>query len=48
MVAESLDHELPTLERWQVRLHLLACDGCTNFKRQMGFLRASMKKLGEQ
>ena len=46
LVAESLDHQLPLAERIQVRLHLVACDGCANFKKQMQLLREAMRGLG--
>ena len=47
LVTEQLDRELPLGERLRVRLHLFACTSCTRFKRQMQFLRAAMKRVGE-
>lgn len=46
LVAESLDRELPLTDRLGVRLHLLACNACTNFRKQMLLLRAAMRRLG--
>jgi len=46
MVAESLDRDLPLLERVQVRLHLFACDNCGNFKKQMYLIREAMREMG--
>ncbi len=47
MVAESLDHDLPLVERLQLRFHLSICDNCTNFKKQMTFLRGAVRNLGK-
>jgi len=33
-------------ERLRLRVHLAICDGCTNFKKQMDFLRKAVKQLG--
>ena len=48
LVSQGLDRELAFGERVALRLrvHLAICDGCTNFKRQMEFLRLAVKKLG--
>ncbi len=34
-------------DRIKLRLHLLACDACTNFVRQMRVLRAAMRAYRE-
>ncbi len=47
MVAESLDRDLPLVERLQLRLHLSICDNCTHFKKQMLVLRKVVRKLGQ-
>lgn len=46
LVSQGLDRELGFGERVRLRVHLAICDGCTNFKRQMDFLRLAMRKLG--
>lgn len=38
LVSQSLDRRLSWRERWSVRLHLLICDMCTRFKKQVEFL----------
>jgi hypothetical protein len=38
------DGELPFRRRVAVRLHLLFCDACTAFLRQLRFLRATMRR----
>ena len=46
LVVEDLDRDLGALERLRLRFHLLICDACTNFGRQMALLRAAMRGLG--
>jgi len=46
LVSEGLDRDLGAWERVRLRLHLLICDGCTNFSKQMDFLRKAIQRLG--
>ncbi|MGX2028932.1 MULTISPECIES: zf-HC2 domain-containing protein [Methylocaldum] len=39
LVSKSLDVHLSLRERMAVRLHLMMCRHCSNFKKQMLFLR---------
>lgn len=39
LVSKSLDVHLSLRERLAVRLHLMMCKHCSNFKKQMLFLR---------
>ena len=48
LVSEGLDRRLPFGARVALRVHLAICDGCTNFKRQMDFLRKAVARLGNQ
>jgi predicted anti-sigma-YlaC factor YlaD len=48
IVSQGLDRDLGFTERVRLRVHLAICDGCTNFSRQMAFLRKAMAKLAEQ
>jgi hypothetical protein len=36
------DQSLTPGKRWLVRLHLLFCDACTHFERQLAVLREAM------
>ena len=45
LVSQGLDRELGLGERLRLRAHLAICNGCTNFKRQMVFLRRAIRKL---
>ena len=48
LVSQGLDRELGFGERVRLRVHLAICDGCTNFSKQMAFLRKAMARLAEQ
>lgn len=42
----QLQERRPTgLERVRLQLHLAACDACTRFERQVGFLREAMRRF---
>jgi hypothetical protein len=47
LVSQGLDRRLGLWERLRLRLHLAICDGCTNFSRQMQFLRKAVSRLAE-
>jgi len=46
LVSEGLDRRLGLAERLGLRLHLAICDGCSNFKKQVGLLRRAIQRLG--
>ena len=48
LVSQGLDRRLGFAERVRLRMHLAICDGCTNFSKQIAFLRKAMAKLAEQ
>jgi putative zinc finger protein len=48
LVSQGLDRRLGFGERIAVRVHLLICDGCTNFTRQVKFLRRAVARLGHR
>ena len=45
LVSQGLDRKLGFAERVRVRLHLAICDGCTNFSKQLAFLRKAVQDL---
>jgi len=47
-VSQGLDRRLGLAERVALRLHLLVCDGCTNFSKQVAFLRRSLSRLADR
>lgn len=48
LVSQGLDRRLPFGRRVALRVHLAICDGCTNFTRQMAFLRKAVRELGSR
>jgi hypothetical protein len=46
LVSQGLDRRLGFAERVALRLHLAICDGCTNFRKQVQFLRRAVQRLG--
>lgn len=48
LVSQGLDRRLGFAERLALRVHLLACNGCTSFSRQMAFVRKAMARLAER
>ncbi|HEX5639061.1 MAG TPA: anti-sigma factor [Burkholderiaceae bacterium] len=47
LLSERLDRPLGGGERWRLWLHLKLCEMCSRFERQMAFLRAAVRRLGE-
>lgn len=47
LASQGLDRRLGLLERASLRLHLLLCNGCSNFSKQMMFLRKAMRRLAD-
>jgi putative zinc finger protein len=47
LVSQAEDRPLTRWQRWRMRLHLAACDGCSRFEAQMRFLRRAMRRLRE-
>jgi hypothetical protein len=46
LISQNADRPLPLGRRLQLRLHLLVCDACTNFSRQVRVLREALRRLG--
>lgn len=44
LLSRKQDVALSLRERIGLRLHLLACDGCRQFERQLAFLRTAVKR----
>lgn len=43
LLSEAQDRELSVTEKLPLRMHLLMCQGCRNFKQQMSFLRLASR-----
>ena len=48
LVSQGLDRKLRFGERVTLRVHLAICNGCTNFKDQVAFLRKAVSRLGDR
>jgi hypothetical protein len=46
LVSQGLDRRLGFGERVALRVHFAICDGCTNFRKQLAFLRKATRQLG--
>ena len=42
LLSQAMDQRLPLWQRARLRLHLAICDACTNFSRQLKFLRQAV------
>jgi hypothetical protein len=45
LVSQSYERRLSWRQRLGLRLHLMICDGCTQFARQLRFLRAAARSF---
>jgi hypothetical protein len=49
LLSQSLDQSLPTMKRLELRLHVWLCRSCSNFEKQLKFLRRAAHQLeGEE
>ena len=46
LASQGLDRKLRFSERVRLGAHLAICAGCTQFSRQMQFLRKAVQRLG--
>ncbi|HEY7944002.1 MAG TPA: zf-HC2 domain-containing protein [Casimicrobiaceae bacterium] len=44
LISQMQDGSLPRRRRWLVRLHLVWCDACRRFERQLALLREAMQR----
>ena len=45
LISRGMDEHLPWWQRASLRVHLLICDACTNFSRQVRLLREALSRL---
>jgi hypothetical protein len=48
LVSQSMDRRLSLAERVGLRFHLLLCDACSNFSRQLVLLREAIRRMVRQ
>jgi hypothetical protein len=46
LISQQQDRKLGIMERIGLRLHLLMCSGCTNFNKQIDFIRVACRRIG--
>ena len=44
LLSQSQERSLGPYQRFKLRLHLRLCDGCTNFLRQLEFIRTALRR----
>ena len=47
LISQMQDGDLPFGQRLRVRVHLLFCDACTQFERQVRYLRDVMRRYSQ-
>jgi len=47
LISQGLDQHLTFTERMGVRIHLLMCRTCTQYKNQLRFIRQAMRQLSQ-
>ncbi len=47
LMSQELDRRLSWRERLALRVHVLICGGCHNFRKHMAFLRSAARRWGE-
>lgn len=45
LLSQRMDRKLSVGETLSLRFHLMMCDGCTNFKNNMSFLRKACERV---
>jgi hypothetical protein len=45
LLSEAQDRQLDFRERLALKMHLLICQGCSNYRTQMDFLRQACDRL---
>lgn len=47
LMSQELDRPLRWHERMALRFHVMMCDGCSNFRKQMDFIRNACRVRAE-
>jgi hypothetical protein len=45
LLSEARDRRLGLRERFTLRLHLMVCEGCDNFRKQLDFIGIAMRRF---
>ena len=44
LLSQAQERKLGLAEQWGLKVHLLICDGCRNFRRQLALIRAAARR----
>lgn len=47
LISQSMDRRLSFAERVRIRIHLLACQACTQYGKQLRFLRLAASRFSK-
>lgn len=48
LLSQEMDRPLGHMERFSLRLHLMICSACTNYRRQLAVLRSACRRISGQ
>lgn len=48
LLSDSQDRKLTLGERINLEMHLAICNGCSNFRKQMDFLRTACRRYADK
>jgi hypothetical protein len=48
LLSQAQERGLDLKERFGLQLHLLLCDGCTNFRKQLDFIRSAVRRYRDK
>lgn len=48
LISQSLDRRLTWYERFGLRVHLMICDVCSRFRKQVKLIRAAVQRMTRQ
>jgi predicted anti-sigma-YlaC factor YlaD len=48
LLSQGQDRRLTVAEKIRLRLHLLLCQGCRNFSRQLAFMRTALQQYRDR
>ncbi len=48
LLSQAQERALAPFERFRLRLHLILCDGCSNFLRQIAFIRRAVRRYRDR
>jgi hypothetical protein len=48
LLSQSMDQPLPRLKRIELRVHVWLCSACSNFEKQLWFVRQAARRLDDE